>query len=242
MLKAPVIFATPDLESTAQLSSRIRRPTQERSRQRFEDILNAAERLLERDEHSNIGIYAIAAEATIPPASVYHFFAEMPLVFTALAERYLEKFGGLATLDVSPIARSWQDVDAALFERARSFYNRSRPARQVLLGSGLWMGSAERHISFNRELAMKVIEQFEAAFVVPHVPDLLDRVTEILVLNDALWVLSYLRHGDITDDMAEQARRARVAYARTFLPEFLPRRDAAENIDRNDNAGPNASI
>ena len=47
---------------------------------------------------------------------------------------------------------------------------------------------------------------------------------EVIVINDAIWSLSIHRHGHITDEMEEQARRARIAYSRTFLPEYLPLR------------------
>jgi AcrR family transcriptional regulator len=209
------------------LSTRIRRPLQKRSRQRFEDILDATERLLNTEEPSEIGIYNIASEAGIPPASVYHVFAEIPLVYMALAERYLTQFEQLAKLEVSADMNSWQDVDATLFERARRFHNQSLPVRKVLLGASPWLGSAQRILAFNRAAAAYAIEQLEAAFILPTVPDLIDRLTEVVALNDAMWVLSYQRYGEITDQMAEQARRARVAYARTFLPEYLPRRIVA---------------
>lgn len=54
--------------------------------------------------------------------------------------------------------------------------------------------------------------------------DLHDRLVEVIVINDAIWSLSIHRHGHITDEMEEQARRARIAYSRTFLPEYLPLR------------------
>ena len=196
----------------------------ERTFVHIKEILDAAERLLDRDDSAEVGIYAVASEAGIPPASVYHFFQEMPLVYTALTERYLSRFSELATFDVTADMRSWQDVDAVLFERARRFYNQSRAARRVLLGTSPWLGSFDRNLDFNRAAAITAIEKLNDAFVLPALPDLLDRLTEVVAINDALWVLSYHRHGDITDPMAEQARRARVAYGRTFLPEYLPRR------------------
>ena len=214
-------------EPSGSTARRIRRPAQERSRRRFEEILDAAERLLDRGDDIEVGIYAVAAEAGIPAASVYHFFADMQLVYTALTERYLKRFGELAEFEVTADMVSWQDIDAVLFERARTFYNQSNAARRVLLGANPWLGAQDRNLDFNRTTAVSAKEALEKGFVLPEVPDLLDRLTEVIVINDALWTLSYHRYGDISDEMAEQARRARVAYGRTFLPEYLPRRPAA---------------
>lgn len=52
----------------------IRRPTQERGKQRYEDILNTVEVLLQDRDPSDIGIYDISANLGISPQSVYHFF------------------------------------------------------------------------------------------------------------------------------------------------------------------------
>ena len=65
----------------------IRRPAQKRSRARFEAILDGAERLLDALPPSAISIHAIAAEVEISPPSIYHFFPEPQLIFSALAER-----------------------------------------------------------------------------------------------------------------------------------------------------------
>jgi hypothetical protein len=46
---------------------------------------------------------------------------------------------------------------------------------------------------------------------------LLEKFVEMIVINEAIWALSYHRHGRITDEMAERARLARVSYAQTFL-------------------------
>src|SRR5476651_676599 len=51
-----------------------RRPSQQRSRLRFEMLLDAADALLAEHEPTEVGLYDIAAAADVPPASVYHLF------------------------------------------------------------------------------------------------------------------------------------------------------------------------
>lgn len=210
----------------------IRRPAQKRSKARFEAILDGAERLLEKVPTAALSIHAIAAEVGISPPSIYHFFPEPQLVFSALAERYLTRFEQSVLADPPTEVESWQDLQTRQFQSAQRWFNAHPAARQVLLGGPAWSPDIgiQDHDS-NYVTAGRMLELLDALFVLPEIPDLRDRLVEVIVISDAIWSLSVHRHGQITDAMEEQARRARIAYSRTFLPEYLTRRapvDAAE--------------
>jgi AcrR family transcriptional regulator len=201
----------------------IRRPTQERGRQKFEAILDAAEQLLEEREPTEISIYDLAEALDTSPPSVYHFFPEISLVFVALAERYLAWFQDVPTDPNEPI-KSWQDLINAQAKRMRMVFETRKPVRKVLLGAGYSSEVRRRDFDNNAILAEKLLEELQLLFEIPPAPHLLDRMVEMIVINDALWMLSIHREGAITDQAEEQASRARIAYFRTFLPEYLPRR------------------
>jgi len=55
-------------------SSKPRKPLQQRSRERYELLLDATEALLSERDAIDVGLYDIAKHAKVPPASVYHFF------------------------------------------------------------------------------------------------------------------------------------------------------------------------
>lgn len=205
----------------------MRRPRQERSRQRFEAILDAAAELLESLEPEDISIYTLAEQVKMSPPSIYHFFPDANWVFVALAERIYERF--LAGFDEPAPGNiaSWQDLLRVRFEESRLYYNSNGAARRLLLGSGLSSAIRVRDLEIDRELSTRAVDGMEALFILPEIPDLVDRITEMMVLSDALWSLSVYRTGYITDEMAEQARRARESYARTFFPEYLPLRPVA---------------
>ncbi len=95
----------------------IRRPAQKRSRARFEAILDGAERLLDTLPPSAISIHAIAAEVGISPPSIYHFFPEPHLVFSALAERYLKRFEEGVLTEVPDDIESWQELQTLAISR-----------------------------------------------------------------------------------------------------------------------------
>lgn len=202
-----------------------RRPRQERSRQRFGAILDSAARLLETLEPDQISIYSLAEAADMSPASIYHFFKDSTQAFQALAERYHEQF--VEAFDHPPAApfQTWQELQQLRFEEGRDFYNRNTPARRLLLGSGMSATIRARDLEIDRQLAERQSDELRHFFTLPEMPDLVQRLTEQVVISDAIWTLSVHRHGTITDEMYEQSRRAREAFGRTFLPEYLPRRE-----------------
>lgn len=206
-------------------TSLFRRPRQERSRQRFGVILDSAAELLETLEPDQISIYALAEAAGMSPASIYHFFKDSSQAFRALAERYYERF--VEGFDRPPTApfRTWQELQQLRFEEGRDYYNNNTPARRLLLGSGMSAAIRARDLEIDRQLAEKSSDELQRYFTLPDMPELVQRITEQVVISDAIWTLSVHRHGTITDAMYEQSRRAREAFGRTFLPEYLPLRE-----------------
>ena len=202
----------------------IRRPRQKRSQQRFEAILDSAARLLETLEPEQVSVYTLAEEAGLSPPSIYHFFPDAGQVFVALAERYYKEFVDLLDVPLPPNLMTWQQHTAMRFSMGRAHYNVSPAARRLLLGSGLSSTIRARDLENDRVMAQRSVTELCALFELTASADLVERFTELLVINDAIWTLSVHRHGVITDLYEEQARRAREAYARTFMPEYLAQR------------------
>jgi AcrR family transcriptional regulator len=209
-------------------SPSIRRPSQKRSRERFEMILNSADRLLAEMEPDDISIYTLAEDLGISPPSIYHFFPDAAHVFIALAERYDQNFIEAMDKPLPVSIHTWQDLQGARFGQFRACYNESPAIRKILLGSGLSAKIRARDLDTDRLIAVKGAAEMRRLFVISETEDLVERMTELIVINDALWALSVYRHGYITDDVEEQARRARTAFSRTFLPEYLPLREKPE--------------
>lgn len=195
---------------------------------RFEAILDSAERLLAELEPDEISVYTLAEDAKISPPSIYQFFSDANQVFIALSERIHGQF--VRAYDRPPEGEfsTWQELMSLRFKEGRAFYNTHAAARRLLLGSGLSAAIRARDLQFDRQMAVRSVEEMQHYFIVPDIPELVERSTELLVINDALWTLSVHRHGIITDAYEEQARRAREAYVRTFLPEYLPVRRPEE--------------
>ena len=166
----------------------------------------------------------VAEAARISPPSVYHFFPDVTRLYVALAELYMQHFVELGATIPSEGLRTWEDFDSAQFGLARDFYNSNPAAAKVMLGPALSLDTRIRDLEGLPVIAQRAAEVMDVLFVLPPIPDLVDRVVEIIVLSDALWALSIYRHGTITGEMAARAAAVRIAYARTFLPQELPRR------------------
>ena len=230
----------PDSVPSPSKSGNIRRPRQKRSQERFEAILDAAENVLDRMEVDEVSIYTIAEQAGMTPPSIYHFFPDAQHVFVALAERFLDVFrtGSYGSIDHLPI-ETWQDWVDARYGLTRKFFNDHSAARKVILSAGSW-AIRSRDLDMNAELAKGAIEELDRYFIVPEIPGLARRIEETIVMSDALWALANHRHGYIPDEDEAFVRRARIAHMRTYLPEFLPRRDrpAARTITPPDQVRP----
>lgn len=208
-------------------TSQFRRPRQKRGQERFEAILDAAERSLGKGEPDDISIYTLAVEADMSPPSIYHFFPDSQHVFAALAERYF----GLVSRNLGPIPdhlMTWQEVVEYRFAATRRLYNANVAARKVLLGSGNSWSIRARDFELVQELARAGVAELAHHFVLPFIPDMDDRWTETIAMNDGIWAIYNHRYGHLPDELEEHARRARIAHMRTYLPESLVRRSPGE--------------
>lgn len=111
-----------------------RRPAQERSRRRFEAIVDAAALIFAEVGFEAATMEAIAARAETSIGSVYQFFPSKLAVFEALAARCLERSRRLvdALLSSWPRDRPWTDlVDAAI--EGLWTHHRSEPGIRAIL-------------------------------------------------------------------------------------------------------------
>ena len=88
-----------------------RRPVQERSRQRREDILKTTAALLERVGFDDLTTILIARELKISVGSLYHYFPNKQAILYALGEQWLEEYNR-ALEEISAVALEDLDISA----------------------------------------------------------------------------------------------------------------------------------
>jgi AcrR family transcriptional regulator len=226
----------PSDTTVAEPTSGVRRPTRGRGVIRFNALIAATERLLKRNDPEEVGLYQIAEEAGVPPASVYHFFPSKAAAFLALAEHYIQGFRGLGNPPIEAARlRSWQDLMAIEHERAVSYYNDHLPALKIFLGGHTNWDIRQADRSLNAEIAKTSIGLYDSVFHMPYVADA-ERMFLISVgIADAIWAISFARHRKISPDFAADALTACIAFCRTYLPERVaPRAKFSEAASRGD--------
>lgn len=217
----------PPLVNMQKSRSEPRIPSRDRGVQRYAALVDATERLLRDHSPDVIGLYQIAKEAGVPPASTYHFFPTKEAAFFALANRYFEAFTRLGDEPVPAAAmQSWQDMLRIVFEQAAKLYNSYPPAMKIFYGGYANMSLQDADMRFNASIAENMFGRLDAVFDMPYVREPAKKFEIVLHAMDAIFKISYLRNGRITNDYLSEALDATIAYCRVFLPERTPLRDA----------------
>ncbi|NIB44188.1 TetR/AcrR family transcriptional regulator [Pseudomaricurvus alkylphenolicus] len=207
---------------TEEDKNNFRRPTQARGIAKFEKILDTVHELIENRGIDNFSLYDVADAAGVATGSVYHFFPSLQAAFVALVERYDQEFADIiaAPVDAS-LVNDWEDILFHHTERSRAYLNQNAPALNLLLGPGQSWRSRLVDTEGNMVIAQSMLESYRQLYIVPSVPDPAELLLFAIEILEALWGLSYQRHRMITDDMAEETRKAMVAYLRLYFPKHM---------------------
>ncbi len=199
-----------------------RRPTQARGIAKFEQVLDATHRLIESLGVDGFSLYDVAEDAGVAVGSVYHFFPNLEATFIALVERY---DAALAQVSAEPIDASrvtgWQDILAIQTERSRTFLNHNPAALDLLLGPGRSWQSRMADVAGNERIAERLVESCRLFYRLPGKPEPTELFLRAIAILEALWGLSYQRHGHVTDELARETRAAMTAYLRCYMPEHI---------------------
>lgn len=104
-------------------------PAQERSRRRVEDLLDAAAKLVVTHGVESLTTRDIAAEAGVPVASLYQYFADKEALLLALAARDMDEMdaqvvsdlAGVEVLSVDSLVRTTMQAFVSVYHRRRAF-------------------------------------------------------------------------------------------------------------------------
>ncbi|MGH3362077.1 MAG: TetR/AcrR family transcriptional regulator [Nocardioides sp.] len=104
-------------------------PTQERSRRRVEDLLDAAAKLVVQHGVAPLSTRDIALEAGVPVASLYQYFADKDAILLALAARDMEEMdaqvltdlAAVEMLSVASVVRTTMEAFVTVYHRRRAF-------------------------------------------------------------------------------------------------------------------------
>lgn len=210
---------------TAEVRRSPRVPTQERSRRRYQAIIEATEYLLQTANIEDISLYDIGKQAKIAPASVHYLFNTVTAIHIELNKIYNEQLTAIvleqSKLQAANKNPSWQDWVRVLMTKGRDALNNNRAMSEIMLGPTLHRQSRLNNLMHNKTFGQASLEVMREAFVMPEIPNLERYFMFSTELGEALWSGSYSAKGMVDDETFTESVRATLAYLRCFLPETL---------------------
>ncbi|HHM8127200.1 TPA: TetR/AcrR family transcriptional regulator [Pseudomonas aeruginosa] len=210
---------------TSEVQRTPRIPTQERSRRRYQAIIDATEFLLKSANIEDISLYDIGKAAGITPASVHYLFSTVAAIHIELNRIYnetltnaiFETHSKLVDLQIG----SWQEWTRITLDAARNRLNASRPMCEIMLGPVLHRKSRIANLEGNTTLGRVTLENLKQVFIVPDIPDLEKKFMYAGEIVDALWSGAYSTRGRVDDETFDETMNAVISYLRNVLPETM---------------------
>lgn len=133
-------------------------PTQERARQRYERILDAAALVFAEEGFETATMESIAARAETSIGSIYQFFPNKLAVFEEIARRYRDKLRVFfdALLDGPLVEQPVGEIIEAAVEAVWAFHENEPAFRAVWVGVGLTEEVLTEGEALNREFARRI--------------------------------------------------------------------------------------
>lgn len=201
------------------------RGPQARGVARREQLLAAADRLLQDRSIDSVSLAEVCTKADIPVASSYNFYANVNALFAQLNVDYSHQMADEMAQAVDPHASSnWAQVIEQLVDYFVRFYEEHKAFRQIRLS-----GKAPSEIRFTEErvrgvdYAPMLRALISAAYVMPELEDPDRPFLIMLDMLDGILCSEFMRVGELGAGIIEEAKRASVAYLKLYLPEYLPR-------------------
>ncbi len=199
-------------------AGRQRKPMQQRTQERVQKALVAAEQLLLSHGPEGVSIPDVAELSGVPRASLYQFFPSKYHLFAAIAENCMSDCIHTVHIGGQDLAgMPWRDAVPVLVHAAANFFNENPVASILVLG---WPMSRETYLAQETSAAnlaealRGVFETFRPAVIVPEEPDVAALGIEIVF---ALLKHAYFVHGEVTEAIARQAEIALISYLDAVL-------------------------
>lgn len=197
-------------------------PTQERSRQRLERILDAADQIFSEVGYDAATTEQIAERAETSIGSVYQFFPNKSALFEALCQRYLERAQSLferllerTTLADSP---SWSKIVDDMIDAFWSFHVDQPGFRAVWVHQNISAQLIAAGDAVNQAIATRAEEVM--AFFAPDVPRSKRRIAASIVVEtiSAILFVAVRREPDEAKRLVAELKQMVRSYLSTILP------------------------
>ncbi|MEU7219936.1 TetR/AcrR family transcriptional regulator [Nocardia iowensis] len=172
---------------------RRREPVQERSRERVERLLSAAQELVDEQGPEAVTTRAIAERAQLPVATLYQYFANREAVLGELALRIIDRLDEEFPQRLAALpATTLPEMVEQLLELHRQLYRGDYPALVTMYYEGHYTGDIADARPHRHRMAHMIHQAFITRGMLPATTDPL--ITELAVeLGDRVVELAYRR-------------------------------------------------
>ena len=193
-------------------------PKQQRSREKYERVLDAAETLIAREGYEKFTTTGVAQAAGLPPSAFYRWFADGDDLANALLRRHNARLDEAIEAAIGELDEpGWLEVAGTTFATVVEYYRRN-PSHRILWFDGRIGAAARREVhEHTARLAQALFEQTRANGVAP-VEATLDDVRLIIEIADRVTEVAF--RDDENGDEEILARGATMVF--TVVASFLP--------------------
>lgn len=207
------------MSNRQRIGLRKKEPTATRApgRKRRKALLDATRDLLCEREIEDISFRDIAARANVPEGSAYHFFANRFDVFSALAVTLNDEFAGAHEQPVPAEQRQSRDQLAEyMVDVGAAIYAKNPAARQLFIGGKTPPEVKQADRINDRDVGDAMHRSFSRYFRIEDSDEMRSAFYYFIEITDLLFTLSIVERGKITPEILAEAKRAGVAYLRTY--------------------------
>lgn len=203
-------------------------PSQDRSRRRNEEILQAAIDLLQEVRIEDLSHSDIGDRAGISKAAVYYHYPTIAALQHELGMRFDQQVSEFQnSLSIDSDECGWQELLGESMRRTRDWFNQNRPVCEVLLGPRMTRDNQLLSAEINSRVGQAVLKNLRSRFHLPDHPELEEIISYYGDIVDLFWSRSYLRLGLIDDHHLEESRRASLSYLGNYFPAYMASRNSS---------------
>ena len=196
---------------------------QQRGNLRREKLIASGKMLLEQEPIDTISLANVAKLAEIPLASTYHFFPNISKLWIEIAGIFAAEISERVFIPFNLSKEdNWQEIVRTCIKRAAQLYRENQSYQQLIIGgkTPVYIKLADR--KNDQIIGQLLIDALQQHFNLPDFELKTQVFFHAVEIADLMFLLSVNKHGEITDYMEEEAKRASTAYLKCYLGEFLP--------------------
>jgi len=200
------------------LAKKPRQPVQKRSKEREQKILDAAEEIIRSEGWGAASSHAIARQAGVPPAGVYHFFPDRFMIYDALVARKSYVMTACFRTRITQFdVKSWADIVDVVIDSIADYCAEDEVARELSFGcdgefSTRWSSST------HRDDVADVLSTLIASIY--DIEDIDGRALKFRLAADFIltgFTQSVAKGDPLDEDILQEMREAVVAYVSTWI-------------------------